>query len=489
MVQDEVYEENYEGNYEPQDEEVIQTPPVLDTVWEERIPKQDYYSDEDEFKSDKRRKNTKNKKAQTKAKPKTKAKTKTKTKKSTKKNAYENYEDYEEYDYSQDRMNRQNVRKEEYEFDEDLPSDEYDYNPKVEGLKTFLTIIAAVIIGCILLYFVAQATGIFEQISDSVGSGNSASEEVGRAIMPEFSGIDVDKVKDALNEAGLGCKTKYVENTQYGKNQVIAAALEDGTEVLQNDKILLNTTIVLTVSAGANGVEVPSVEGYTEAEATAALTTAGFQVAKTQEASTEYAKGLVISQSPIGNSLAPLETEVTIVISTGSEDVEVKMPTITGQSEEAAISTLEAAGLTVGNVEPSYSLDYPEGQVCYQSYAPGTLISSGTIVDLKVSIGAETVTYNCNISVEAPSDYTGGNAEVILTTADGDTQLWYSQNVTSFPVSINLNGFTSPSAYGIVTISYFRNTETMVTDADGNMTTQVSPTLAQTQQNVQFTQN
>jgi hypothetical protein len=101
----------------------------------------------------------------------------------------------------------------------------------------------------------------------------------------------------------------------------------------------------------------------------------------------------------------------------------------------------------------------------------------------------EAVTYNCNVMVEAPSDYTGGNAEVILTTADGATQLWYSQNVTSFPVSINLNGFTSSSAYGIVTISYFRNTETVVTDADGNMTTQVSPTLAQTQQNVQFTQN
>jgi serine/threonine-protein kinase len=165
------------------------------------------------------------------------------------------------------------------------------------------------------------------------------------------------------------------------------------------------------------------------------------------------------------------------------------MPEVTGKSKDAAVSTLEAAGITVGNIEESYSSDYSEGKICYQSYAAGTMVSAGTKVNLKVSIGVETITYNCNTVIQAPTDYTGGNAEVILTTADGTTQLWYSQNVTSFPVTINLTGFTSPSAYGIVTISYFKNTESLVTDADGNMTTQVTPTLAQTQQNVQFTKN
>jgi serine/threonine-protein kinase len=479
--------DNYE-NYESQEEEQLQNSPVLNTVWEDRVPRQDSYSDEPEAKPVKKRKTAKNKKPQQRTRQ--KSNTNTSTKKANRKNdTYDEYDNYEKYDYSQDRVNRKNVRREEYdEYEDDFSNDEYDYNPKVEGLKTFLTIIAAVIIGCILLYFVAQATGIFEQISSSVG-GTTSEEDVARGVMPEFAGYDIETVQAALNKEGLGYKTKYVENSQYSKNQVIAAALEDGTEVLPNDKILLNTTIVLTVSAGGNGVEVPSVEGYTEAEGTAALTTAGFQVVKTQEYSTEYAKGTIISQSPVGNSVAPLETEVTIVISMGSDGVEVKMPTVTGQTEEAAISTLEAAGLTVGTVEPSYSSDYPEGQICYQSYSPGTSVSSGAIVDLKVSIGVEVVTYNCNVTIEAPADYTDGNAEVILTTADGATQLWYSQNVTSFPVSINLNGFTSSSAYGIVTISYFRNAEKVVTDADGNMTTQVTPTLAQTQQNVQFTQN
>ncbi len=307
--------------------------------------------------------------------------------------------------------------------------------------------------------------------------------------MPEFVGLDVNDVKESVNSVGLGCKTTFVESTQYAKNQVISAALEDGQTVLPNDKILLNTTIVLTVSAGADGIDVPPVEGMTEAEGTATLTAAGFKVVKSDAYSAEYAKGTIISQSPEGNSIAPIESEITIVISKGSDNVEVRMPEVVGNSKDAAVSVLEAAGLVVGSVEDSYSADYPEGQVCYQSYEAGTTVSAGTTVDLKISIGSEVTTYNCSLLVQAPGDYIGGNAEVILVTADGGRQLWASSNVTAFPVSINLNNFESPSAYGIVIITYLKNEEVPVTDADGNQTTQVSPVPAQIKQNVQFTRN
>ncbi len=165
------------------------------------------------------------------------------------------------------------------------------------------------------------------------------------------------------------------------------------------------------------------------------------------------------------------------------------MPEVLGNSKEAAVSTLEAAGLVVNAVEETYDSDYPEGQICYQSYEAGTNVSAGTSVDLKVSIGNGVSTYNCSLMVQAPEDYIGGNAEVILTTSDGSQQLWYSQNVTAFPVSINLSNFTSPTAYGIVIITYLKNMEELVTDADGNQTTQVSPQVTQTRQNVQFTKN
>ncbi len=551
---------NAAGNQAPQQMPVsAPMPAVLDTVWEDRVPRRETYADEEELeaipnqvKPRKRKSNTyqddyygddtyqddsysesyyeddayygevvmeqpvrggkktpaktsggaKSDKAKNAAGKKTANKSENKKKQNTKakqkkeKYIQEDYGteyDYYEEDYAQETVNRRNVRVDDLGYEDDYPEsygrNEYDYNPKAERFTTILTVIAAVVIGCILLYFAGQATGIFEQINGAGAGLTNSGSSAERAVMPEFAGLDVNDVKEAVNSVGLGCKTTFIESTQYAKNQVISAALEDGQNVLPNDKILLNTTIVLTVSAGADGIDVPAVEGMTEAEGTATLTAAGFKVVKSDAYSAEYAKGTIISQSPEGNSIAPIESEITIVISKGNDNVEVRMPEVVGNSKDAAVSVLEAAGLVVGSVEDSYSADYPEGQICYQSYEAGTTVSAGTTVDLKISIGSEVTTYNCSLMVQAPGDYIGGNAEVILVTADGSKQLWASSNVTAFPVSINLNNFESPSAYGIVIITYLKNDEVPVTDADGNQTTQVSPVPAQIKQNVQFTRN
>ena len=402
--------------------------------------------------------------------------------------------DYYEEDYEQEVVNRQNVRKggyvyDDYEYPENLGKNEYDYNPKAEGFKTVLTVIAAVIIGCILLYFVGQATGIFEQIGNASSQSPGSSSDAERAVMPEFEGHELDEIKQSLNAVGLGCKTTFTESTQYAKNKVISAALEDGQKVLANDKILKNTTIILTVSAGGDGIHVPAVEGMSEAEGTAALTKEGFKVIKTQQSSAEYAKGTIISQSPEGDSIAPIESEVTIVLSAGGDGAEARMPQVLGNSKDAAVSVLEAAGFVVNDIEESYSSDYPAGQICYQSYEAGTNVLVGAKVDLKVSIGSEIATYSCRLTVEAPADYIGGPAEVHLMTADGAEVLWSAQNVTAFPVSININDLKVSSAYGTVIVTYLANKEVPILDADGNQTTQVVAEPKNDSRSVQFTKN
>ncbi|MCM1183668.1 MAG: Stk1 family PASTA domain-containing Ser/Thr kinase [Roseburia sp.] len=505
-----------------------QTPPmpaVLETVWEDRVPRRESYAEEEDLqaipnqvKPAKRRADgntasqdyyeepyeeayrdtyregkrssgggAKKNASNTKNTGKNAGSKKAANKKAANKNSAKRNREYEYYEDTG--VNRQNIRNSDYEEERSYYNDEYDYNPKAEGIRTVFTIIAAVVIGCILLYFVGQATGLFEQIDSSINGDTNTEEEVKRAVMPEFAGKDAGEVQKALNEAGLGYKTTYVESNEYDKNIVISAALEDGQTVLARDKILLNTTIVLTVSAGADGINVPPVVGLSEAEGTATLVAEGFTVNKQEGFSTEYAKGTIVSQSPEGNSLAAIASEITIVISMGGESVEIPMPNVLGNSEEAAISVLEAAGLTVGEIEESYSAEYPAGQVCYQSYEAGVTVNQDAVVDLKISIGVETATYNCNLAIQAPEDYVGGNAEVILTTADGTTRLWYSNTVTSFPVAINLSGFSSSSAYGIVTITYVKNVPQSVTDADGNVTTQMVQEVAQKQENVQFTKN
>lgn len=499
-------------------------PAVLETVWEDRVPRRETYADEEELQaipnqvkpvkrraandtapqdyyegpyeepyedsySDSYREESRPVRGGANKKP-SNAKgsgKKTSNKKNTNKKASRRNREYEYYE--DNGVNRQNIGNLDYEEERSYYNDEYDYNPKAEGIRTVFTIIAAIVIGCILLYFVGQATGLFEQLDSSSNNDNRTQTEVQRAVMPEFVGKDASEVQKALNDAGLGYKPTYVESSEYEKNIVISAALEDGQAVLANDKILMNTTIVVTVSAGADGIHVPPVVGMSEAEGTATLVGEGFKVNKQEEFSSQYEKGTIIAQLPEGNSLAAIASEITIVISKGSESVEITMPKVTGSSQEAAVSSLEAAGLTVGEIEESYSAEYPAGQVCYQSYEAGASVNQGAVVDLRVSIGAEAATYSCSLSIQAPEDYAGGNAEVILMTADGTAQLWYSQNVTSFPVAINLSGFSSTTAYGIVTITYLKNVAQAVTDADGNVTTQMVQTVAQKQENVQFTKN
>lgn len=409
---------------------------------------------------------------------------KTKAKKS------KDYDEYEDMGYIQSGVNKHNMTDLDYESSPSSrknAKDEYDYNPKAEGFRTLLTIIAAVIIGCIVLYCVGQATGLLEQIGMTNQLPGQSTDSTQTVPIPEFVGLEVGEVQKTFHAAGLGCKKVSAPSAQYKKNLVIAVALEDGTEVFANDKIAPNTTIVLTVSAGTDGINIPSVVGLSEAEGTATLTKEGFQVTKTQAPSKDYAKGLIASQTPEGDSFAAVGSMVTLVISTGGEGSQVLMPRVLGYSKEAAVSTLEAAGLEIGEVSESYSNEYPEGQICYQSFEEGSNVAQGTKVDVKISIGSEVATYNCTTTIQAPANYIGGNAEVILTTADG-VQIWYA-TVTSFPAPINVTGFSSSSAYGIITIAYVVNKEETVTDAEGNQTTQIVQDVAQVHQNVQFTKN
>lgn len=74
-------------------------------------------------------------------------------------------------------------------------------------------------------------------------------------------------------------------------------------------------------------------------------------------------------------------------------------------------------------------------------------------------------------------------------TADGSEVLWSAQNVTAFPVSININDLKVSSAYGTVIVTYLANKEVPIQDADGNQTTQVVPEPKNDSRSVQFTKN
>ena len=345
-----------------------------------------------------------------------------------------------------DRFYEDDEEDEEDDEDWDDEEDEEDYDPKMERITTILAVVAALLIGCIVIFFVGKTFGVFQFGADE--ENGTVGEESEQVEMIRVVGMNVDEAKRALLELGLTPEIQYEVNTNYDEGTVLRASVQDG---LMIDK---NTVIVMTVAQGEDGVTVPTVTGKSESEAVSVLEKEGFVVSVTQSYDASVESGYVISQSPEADTTAPKGSSVTIRVSQGTEDNKVRVPDVVGMTEEDATVSLVESGLSVGTVTETPNEEVEADQVCHQSYSVGSYVEKGTAVDLKVSTGPENVTYRYSEGIAAPTedpDYRGGmTVNVTLTTADG-TQLLSTQT-SSFPVMVNYTGIKSPG--GTVTFSF-----------------------------------
>ncbi len=136
---------------------------------------------------------------------------------------------------------------------------------------------------------------------------------------------------------------------------------------------------------GAQGVEVPSVEGLPREQAEARLDSAGLvsEVRTREDADAEA--GTVISQSPAGGGSANRGSTVTLTVARSST---VAVPEVVGLNVSDAEAALEGVGLTVGSRYEVQSETAAEGVVVEQGIATGQEVSSGTAVNIGVSSGA-----------------------------------------------------------------------------------------------------
>lgn len=366
------------------------------------------------------------------------------------------------------RLKRDNERIYEEEDDEDWDEeeDDEDYDPKMEKITTILAVVAALLIGCIVIFFVGKASGVF---SFGTGAdGDAAQEETEQVEMIRVVGMDVESAKRALLELGLTPEIQYEVNNVYAPGTVLRASVQDG---LMIDK---NTVILMTVAQGTEGVKVPAVTGKSRSEATSILEKEGFVVNVTESYDAEVENDYVISQSPEADTSAPEGSSITIRVSQGAEESKVRVPNVIGLTEMDATVSLKESGLEVGTVTTVSNEDASlTDKVCYQSYSVGSYVNKGTPIDIKVSTGPSDLTYRYSEGITAPTedpDYRSGMAvNVTVTTADG-TQLLSTQT-SSFPVAVNYTGIKSPS--GVITFHFTVEKEaTTTTDPEtGEMIT------------------
>ncbi|MBD5548151.1 MAG: Stk1 family PASTA domain-containing Ser/Thr kinase [Lachnospiraceae bacterium] len=366
----------------------------------------------------------------------------------------------------------------EYEYyededEEDDEEEEDDYDPKMERITTTLAVIAAILIGCIVLFLVGNAFGLFDEF-DLFGKSSEQTEEQEeekeQVEMIEVVGKNVDDVKVQLLNLGLTPEIEYEESTQYEAGIVMEASVKAGTMITEGDNV------ILTVSAGSEGVEIPDVVGMSEAEAVATLSKEGFEVSKTSGYDPYIKEGNIITQSPSAGSKAPSGTAVTIRISMGEENAKVRVPDLMGKSEEEAMAMLVEAKLDMGVVtEVNHENPDLSGLVCYQSYSVGSYVEEGTKVDISISLGPAQATYKFTDSISGPTPeedpgYKSGTMVTVTLMADDGTQLLSTQTA-SFPVQQqNITGIKVGTGY--VLFQYVNTTETnTVTDEDGNTVT------------------
>lgn len=346
------------------------------------------------------------------------------------------------------------------EDDEDWDDDEEDYDPKMEKITTILAVVAALLIGCILIFMVGRAMGVFSFGGEKDGEGQEQDAE--QVEMIRVVGMHVDEAKRMLLELGLSPEIKYEENSSYDAGTVLRASVQDG---LMIDK---GTTIVLTVAEAAEGVQVPDATGKSQTEATSLLEKEGFVVNVVESYDTQVEKGIVISQSPEAGTTATAGSSITIRVSQGAEDNKVRVPDVMGMEEMDATVSLTESGLTVGNVTQTTHEDASlTGKVCYQSYSVGSYVDKGTSVDLRISTGPSQKTYRYSEGITAPTEepsYQNGMQVTVTLTAQDGTQLLNTQT-TTFPVGVNYTGIKS--ATGTIRYSFLVQTEpTTITDPE-----------------------
>ena len=387
-------------------------------------------------------------------------------------------------DMDQSIQMKKSGKKHQEEYEEE---DEYDdeYDPRMEKITTILAIVAAVIIGCIVIVLVGRAMGLF-RLGGSKQENTEMTEETKQVEMIDVTELSVAVAREKLNKLGLSTEVNYVESSAYPADTVIGSDIEAGTMV---DK---GTVIVLTVSAGTEGVAVPSVSGKSYEDAKNALEKAGFVVNMTESSSSSVANNVVISQNPESGTKAPKGSAVTIVVSTGAEDSKIRVPDLTGLTEMDAMVVLQEAGLQLGTVSQISSEDFAEDLVCYQSYSVGSFVERGTTIDIKVSIGGKAATYSYSENIVGPTtaedpDYKEGTkVTVVIVTADG-TQL-LNTVTADFPVAVNYTNIKSPT--GTITFSYVNKGETVTTtnpETGETVVTEGSTTEKKVTRQIQFT--
>ena len=197
-----------------------------------------------------------------------------------------------------------------------------------------------------------------------------------KATVPPVVGQTLEQARVRVDRAGLEVEVKR-RTDQAPRDFVFEQSPNPGQEV---DK---GSVVTLFVSNGPSTVRVPDVVGQQEADARRRLGRADLRPDVEREASTKVAEGIVIRTDPGPGRPAERDSAVTLVVSSGPDQVTV--PSVIGETQEDAVARLREEGLSPIVRERASS--EPVDTVIEQTPAGGQEVEEGSSVTVFVSNG------------------------------------------------------------------------------------------------------
>ena len=180
--------------------------------------------------------------------------------------------------------------------------------------------------------------------------------------------------------AALAARTLRVAGQKKVYSETVPTGAVVATDPAQGASLKRSTAVTLLVSKGSKPVPVPGVVGDSSDSATAALNDAGLKVSTSEDYSTKYDAGVVISADPSTGTEVAKGSTVSIVVSKGPPPVTV--PNVVDMSREAAIAKLKAVGFSVKIEEPLGVT--PLNRVLKQSPDGGQVLPQGSTVTIQI---------------------------------------------------------------------------------------------------------
>ena len=247
-----------------------------------------------------------------------------------------------------------------------------------EGKKKFNWAYLILILAAIALAIPASAF-----IRSMMGGSDPNEIRPGDIVQaPEIVGHTLDEAKEILQEFGLDVKIGMeLPSNDVPEGVIMSQTPDAGASIKSGQSIEVN------VSKGKVDGNVPDVVGKSLANARTMLETYKFKVGTvSEEISETIPKGQVISQSPVAGTPYPDGSEITLVVSLGSEkDIARSKFNVEGKSLTQAKKEIEELDLKLGEVSYVEDINRKEDTVISQSPAPGMSIQEGDTIDLVVS--------------------------------------------------------------------------------------------------------